>query len=42
MSPSSLLAAAIACLTCTALGSSELCSADAKSASARAASMLRS
>ena len=41
-SPSALLAASIACLTCVAFGWSELCSADAKSASARTASMLRS
>jgi len=40
-SPYARVAAAIACLTCTALGSSERCSVDAKSASARAALMLR-
>ena len=41
-SPRALVAASIACFTCTALGASEICSADAKSASARAVSMLRS
>jgi hypothetical protein len=36
------MAAAVACRTCLALGSSERCSADANSASARTALMLRS
>jgi len=40
--PCAPVAVAIACRTCLALGSSERCSGDAKSAPARAALMLRS
>jgi hypothetical protein len=40
--PSTLVAVAIACLTCAALGSSERCSTEANSAAARSAAGLRS